>query len=353
MLLPALTAPTAGFPRPTASSCHDVAVVSAYQPHDPTDVGLKRMVSAVIDVGIAYVIYFALFAVLSKPNVVVFNSFSSSNDCGGAGLCNTVGSRHISGGTAALVWFIFWAYMVGVFVLQRGITGKTLGTMAMGIVTVNGQGRPIGVGYALLRSVAGIVDYIPCCIPLVGIVTIFASKGHRRVGDMAGQSYVVEKAYAGQPVVIPGSNVGGRGPYAQPYGAQPAVRRARCRPVPAPAAVPRSAPVPGAAPVPGSAAGPVPAASAGYAAPPQPQYPTQPQYESPAPAARPVRAGHRVARPCHRGPGHAGRRLGLGSPRRHRCAPGHAARPGRSRRRRRPPTSPLRGRARDRRAAGR
>ena len=62
-------------------------VVSAYQPHDPTDVGLKRMVSAVIDVGIAYIIYFALFAVLSKPNVVVFSSFSSRNECGGAGLC--------------------------------------------------------------------------------------------------------------------------------------------------------------------------------------------------------------------------------------------------------------------------
>jgi uncharacterized RDD family membrane protein YckC len=197
--------------------------VSAYQaPVDPTNVGGKRIVSAIIDVGIAWVIYYVLFVALSKPDPPVFvQTFAATSACGGEAFCSNINGRHVSGGALLLLFAIFSGYMVGVFVVQRGLTGKTLGTMAMGVVTVSDQGTPLGIPKALGRSVAGIVDYLPCCLPLVGIITIFATKGHRRIGDMAVKSFVVDKQWAGQPIAVAGiSAAAANGPYAQPY-AQP------------------------------------------------------------------------------------------------------------------------------------
>jgi hypothetical protein len=76
---------------------------------------------------------------------------------------------------------------------------------------------------AALRSLAGIVDYLPCCyVPLVGIITMVSTKSHQRVGDMAAKSYVIDAAYAGYPVQIPGVTTTPTGPWAVPdpgYGA--------------------------------------------------------------------------------------------------------------------------------------
>jgi len=43
----------------------------------------------------------------------------------------------------------------------------------------------------------------PITLFLCGIITSATSRGHRRVGDMAADSYVVAKADAGQPVMLP------------------------------------------------------------------------------------------------------------------------------------------------------
>lgn len=175
--------------------------VSAYptpMPVDPTDVGGKRLVAALIDVGIGTVISIVLFIVLSD-DTYRYNRASNG----------IVYSRELQGIGAVLFYGAWLAYNVGVFVLQRGLTGKTLGTITLGLVTVNAQGQPLGPGRALVRSVAGIVDYIPCCAPLVGIITIFTTKDHRRVGDMAASSYVVEAQWFGSPVGGPGASPAG------------------------------------------------------------------------------------------------------------------------------------------------
>ncbi len=236
---------------------------------DPTNVAGKRIVSAIIDVGIAWVIYYVLFAALSKPNkTVIIQPFGTSDACAGEPFCSRINGRHVSGGTALLLFAIFWGYMIGVFVIQRGLTGKTLGTMAMGMVTVSEQGTPLGIPKALGRSAAGIADYLPCCLPLVGIITIFATKGHRRVGDMAVKSFVVDKQWAGQPILVAGVSAAAAGPYAQPY-AQPGY----------------GAPVqpygqPGYAPPP----------QPGFAPAPPPMPPAQPMYGAPDPGVAPLTA---------------------------------------------------------------
>jgi uncharacterized RDD family membrane protein YckC len=193
--------------------------VNAFEvPTDPTAVIAKRYVAAVIDVGLGLVLYWGLFFVLSKPAPRYYTF--TSNPCLGRTACSHVGDRYVQGGALMLLLLVGLAYMLGVFVIQRGLTGRTLGTSAMGLVTVDGQGHPLGIGGALVRSLAGIVDYVPCCwiLPVVGIVTSASTKGHRRVGDLAARSFVVDKQFVGQPIVVPGivpASPGG--PYGQTY----------------------------------------------------------------------------------------------------------------------------------------
>ena len=174
-------------------------------PVDPTDVAWRRCAAAAIDVGMGAVIGLVLFVLLSEDTY----RFDTGSDA-------IVVSRELSGAGAVLFYGAWLAYNVGVFVLQRGLTGRTLGTMALGIATVGSDGLPLGAPRALLRSVAGIVDYLPCCLPLVGIITTFTTPNHRRVGDMAASSVVIDARWAGSPVPAPGSTTSAIPPAAAP-----------------------------------------------------------------------------------------------------------------------------------------
>jgi len=184
--------------------------VSTYElastPIDPTDVAGKRIVAAIIDVGLGWVLYmlsmYVAFSLYSEPNAPLMSALTVNNACGGAAMCSTFNDRHVAGLPSALPMVVFVTYLVGVFLVQRGITARTLGTAAMGLATVNEQGEPIGIGIAVVRSVIGVVDYLPCCLPVVGLVTMITTTGHRRVGDMAAKTYMIDSAYIGVPVQL-------------------------------------------------------------------------------------------------------------------------------------------------------
>lgn len=186
------------------------ANAAAFVPgEDPTRVGGRRLVACAIDVGLGVVLYVVLFILLSQKAPVATWVGHTTNICAGRRFnCATFGHRYIDGGRRAVMQFVVLAYLVGVFVIQRGLTGSTLGTRALGIATVGHDGEPIGPARALWRSVAGIVDYLPCCLPIVGIVTIFATTGHRRVGDLAARSVVVDRRHVGAPILVPGLDTG-------------------------------------------------------------------------------------------------------------------------------------------------
>jgi uncharacterized RDD family membrane protein YckC len=118
--------------------------------------------------------------------------FFGQGPCSGDATCVTSGDRYADGWPLVILIASAVTYLIAVFILQRGLTGRTVGSMLFAISVVGEDGRPLGIGRAALRSVAGAVDYLPCCIPIVGIVTIGATPSHQRVGDLAAGSRVVD-----------------------------------------------------------------------------------------------------------------------------------------------------------------
>jgi uncharacterized RDD family membrane protein YckC len=221
---------------------------------DPTAVVGRRIGAAAIDLGIIWVFgaTFWLLASEEVPREVT----RLVDPCTGRSLCTNVNDRVVDGWPMVLLVVAWITYLVGVFVLQRGLTGRTVGTMLTGVVVVDTDGRPLGPGKALVRSLAGVVDYLPCCLPIVGFVTILAAPAHRRVGDMAVESVVVGNEWFGRPIVLPGPAAVVAPAPAPPdgYPAQP--------PIP-PAAQPPTSPAPAMAPVAPTAASSPPLAGSG------------------------------------------------------------------------------------------
>jgi uncharacterized RDD family membrane protein YckC len=186
---------------------------------DPTAVVGRRLLAALIDFAIGAAIGTALFMALADSYDTL--GFVGCDDVAQPNFCVSSGSEMtvVEGGPAWLMIAAWLAWSTGIYVVMRGLTGKTPGTAALGVAVVDEHGRPPGIGKALVRSLAGIVDYIPCCVPLVGVITVAATKSHQRVGDLAARTYCVDKRAVGLPVTgspAPGAPVGAYGVAATP-----------------------------------------------------------------------------------------------------------------------------------------
>jgi uncharacterized RDD family membrane protein YckC len=256
------------------SECPLVSAYPATLPRDPTAVGGRRVVAAIVDVGLAWIIWLVVFFALAKraPAFVPVRDVCPSRPC------TSLGHRYVTGGGSTVVWGAWGLYLFATCVVQRGLTGRTLGTTIMGIATVDAQGQPLGVGSALVRSIAGIIDYLPCCFPLVGLILVLQHH-HRRVGDRAAGSYVVRQEDVGRPVVV---SAGSAGPPPPAWGAAPTAPPWETVPT-----APPMAPPAGAAPTDAAAEAsasppsgpPVVPPTAAAPAPTAPPDPTQPQWD--------------------------------------------------------------------------
>jgi len=84
-------------------------------------------------------------------------------------------------------------------VLVQGRKGWTIGKLLTGLRTVNSSGDRPGIFRALVRTVLLVIDLIPSyLVPLVGGLFIFASDANRRLGDLAGGTFVVDKGAWGE-----------------------------------------------------------------------------------------------------------------------------------------------------------
>lgn len=206
--------------------------MSAYQPAaDPTAVIGKRVLAFIID----FVIWIGLY-------LIVFFLLADSADSEFAtctGTCANIGDTvyGVGGGKAAVVWLVYWGYLIVVFGVVEGLKGVTPGKALLGLRTVNEQGEAPGVGKGIIRALFLIVDLMFCF--LIGLVTAIATKKHQRVGDMVAKTFVVGKADAGRPIGAPamaaepyGTPVGAAAPYGAPAPGVPTAPFAPAAPAP-------------------------------------------------------------------------------------------------------------------------
>jgi len=90
---------------------------------------------------------------------------------------------------------LFWAALLVDWVLLQGLTGATFGKALTGVRCVTRTRHKPGIGRALVRTLLWVVDLIEIVLPLGFILATF-TKGHRRVGDMAAGTFVVDRRFA-------------------------------------------------------------------------------------------------------------------------------------------------------------
>lgn len=221
---------------------------------DTTAVMGKRIGAYIIDAVIGIIITVVMFFSLA-------DSFDSDSDpCGqdsSPALCFYADGTVVfaEGGDAAAVFgasFAAWFIMHAVI---SSLAGGSPGKLMVGLRVVDQEtGQRAGWGKNIARTLLWIVDGQPLGLPLVGLISGVASKGHRRVGDMVAKTLVVDKTSVGQPPVVPGLTA----PPAGGYTAQP------------------------------SAYTPAPPGAGGYTPPPPGGYTPPPPGTPPGPAGEPI-----------------------------------------------------------------
>jgi uncharacterized RDD family membrane protein YckC len=202
----------------------------------PTQVVGRRAVAFIIDVIIISVIDAVSWYVLTKD--------VGAGSCIGGGITINGHCRGFTDGGNRSIWLLIeFLAGVGIFWIMQGLTGKTPGKAAMGIQVVNAEGKPPGVGRAIVRSILYIVDGFPIYIlPLVGFIVAMVSERNQRVGDMVANTFVVDKNFAGALTGQGAPGPFGGGP---PPGYGPPPPGAGYGPPPGGAPAPPSAPPPG------------------------------------------------------------------------------------------------------------
>jgi uncharacterized RDD family membrane protein YckC len=99
-------------------------------------------------------------------------------------------------------WAITAVLMTLNYVVLTTFTGASLGKLLFGLRVVRSDGTRAGPFANVVRTVVLLVDAFCCGIP--GLISAYNSKGHRRLGDMAANTYVVHRSAEGRPLYIPG-----------------------------------------------------------------------------------------------------------------------------------------------------
>ena len=261
---------------------------------DPTAVMGRRIGAYFIDAVVGIVVFLAIFiplargharsegfatnadaqdacAAFNRENGIVSDSSTSSSSSihykSGSPLCLPIGNTAYFASAHDVSSLIGELYLIGALVaaanllLIQAVTGGSIGKLMVGIRVVRHDGRHAGIGWIALRWLLLVVDGF--CCGIVGLVTAFSSKGHRRVGDMAASTLVVHKSAVGQPISVPDLTTGygtqgygtgypppgyapppgGAQAYGPPaYGAPPAAPGSWSPPVGAPTSAPPAAP---------------------------------------------------------------------------------------------------------------
>jgi hypothetical protein len=184
---------------------------------DPTNVMGRRIVAYVIDLLLLFGIGIAILAV-TKDQVFTgapANACQSLRAGGVGGSCIQIGSRVYlwKGSGIALGYGLGGVASILDLVVLQAVTGASIGKLIMGLRVVDAQGQKAGFGAMLLRWI--VLIFVDNLCFLIGLLTASLTHPHRRVGDMAANTYVVALADLGRPVFGP-AFAGQYGAYGQP-----------------------------------------------------------------------------------------------------------------------------------------
>ena len=154
-----------------------------------TEVVGRRVLAFLVDFLITAAVYWGLFFVFAQG----YGTETAPPSAFRATLVLGDTTYAITGGQALLFFGIFLAAGLLYWVVLPGLTGATLGKALTGIRVVGTDfAARAGIGRNLVRQVVGIVDYFPYfLLGLVGFILMLTTGGNRRLGDMAGGTYVV------------------------------------------------------------------------------------------------------------------------------------------------------------------
>lgn len=93
--------------------------------------------------------------------------------------------------TFAIVFFLFFLFNWGYFTLFEAFwNGQTPGKKIAHIRVIQRSGRPIGLLESMARNFIRYIDSLPT-LYLIGILSIFLTRQHQRLGDLAAGTLVV------------------------------------------------------------------------------------------------------------------------------------------------------------------
>jgi uncharacterized RDD family membrane protein YckC len=87
-----------------------------------------------------------------------------------------------------IIFLLFWGYFT---LFEAFWNGRTPGKRVARIRVIQRSGRAIGLIESMTRNLVRYVDMQPFPIYAVGVIAIFASRQHQRLGDMAAGTLVV------------------------------------------------------------------------------------------------------------------------------------------------------------------
>jgi uncharacterized RDD family membrane protein YckC len=184
--------------------------VAAAGQRDPTAVVGRRIAAFLVDVLVVAAAVLAALAVAEHRSYTGMpdDSCDVLQDFGGSDTCIQFGSRVYTWENEGVGAALIAGMLVGFAnaVLLQGVTGATAGKLAVDLRTIDREGRVCGVGRALVRTLLLVFDLFACGI--VGLITVTATRPHRRIGDLAAGTDVVAAADAGRPVEPRPSPVG-------------------------------------------------------------------------------------------------------------------------------------------------
>lgn len=164
---------------------------------DPTDVVGRRVGAWILDGVIGYFVSLSLIYAFGLPEMI-----EQPSERAGEVNPDVLLAALLALLIIAVVFFAIRVVLIGVF-------GWTFGKLMLGLRVVRYDGRPPGIGRALVRSsVDGLGQgLLGCLYDIPALFFAMTTAGHRQPADMAANTYVIDSYYLGRLIVRRGDRV--------------------------------------------------------------------------------------------------------------------------------------------------